>query len=83
MVQEWVINWFEKKAKKSRDEILENLNAGYLEEAYIDSMEFIELIGEVEDHFGIQFSDDDFLDEKILTISGLINKIESEMQNDR
>lgn len=80
MVQEWVIKWFEKKAKMSREDIVGNLNAGYLEEGYMDSMDFIELIGEVEDHFGIQFSDDDFMDEKILTISGLINKIESEMK---
>lgn len=83
MVQEWVIKWFEKKAKISREDILRNLNAGYLEEAYIDSMGFIELIGEIEDHFGIQFSDEDFLDEKILTISGLISKIEGEIKNER
>lgn len=80
MVQDWIIGWFEKKAKMNKESVEQSLNQGYLEAGFIDSMDFIELIGDVEEHFGIQFNDEDFADESILTISGLINRIESECE---
>lgn len=76
MIQEWVIEWFIKEAKVERQALEKNLHTGYLEAGYIDSMEFIALISDVEEKFGIQFNDEDFMDEKILTIAGLIDRIE-------
>lgn len=76
MIQEWVVEWFIKEAKVERQVLEQNLNIGYLEAGYIDSMEFIALISDVEEKFGIQFNDEDFMDEKILTIAGLIDRIE-------
>ncbi|MBI4308465.1 MAG: acyl carrier protein [Chloroflexi bacterium] len=50
---------------------MEQLKLNYFEAKLIDSLGVIELITEVEDHFGISFTDRDFQDRRFSTIGGL------------
>ena len=79
MVRDYVIQWF-----IDRTEIINNLD-GYLETNYvkegiIDSFSFIEMISVFEDKFHISFTDEDFNDERLFTIAGLIEIIEGHIK---
>lgn len=79
MVREFIYGWFAEKAGVSADEIGNEPDVNYFEQGLIDSFAFLELIGTCEEKFGMSFSDDDFQDEAIFTISGLIAIIEKSM----
>jgi len=53
-----------------------SLKENYFENGWIDSLKFIELITQIEEKFGIRFSNDEFLDRKFSTIEGLTKIIE-------
>ena len=76
MVSEFIYGWFAEKAAVSADEIEKDPDVNYFEKGLIDSFAFLELIATCEEKFGMRFSDDDFQDEAIFTISGLIAIIE-------
>ncbi len=57
----WLREWFSYRGKFKSQEIFEN----------IDSMGVIELICDVEKHFGIKFTERDFQNRKFSTIEGL------------
>lgn len=78
MVEEWIMNWFEKNGSVQREKCI--LNENYLEQGYIDSFGFIALIGECEENFSISFSDDDFSNERMFTIQGLIECIQNRIE---
>ena len=73
----WIIDWFESNTNTTRNELENNIDSNYFEKGYIDSFDFISLIGDIEDEFGIQFSNDQFEDRTFSTISGLAKIIEA------
>lgn len=81
MAEEWVLEWFEKNAKIDKEVLRNDLDKRYLDEGYIDSFSFITLISEAEEQFHIQFSDEDFESEEMLSVSGLIRVIERKCGN--
>ena len=74
-IKKFVVEWFAANTAKSKDEILQNLNADYLHYGWLDSFKFISFIAAAEKEFGIAFSNDDYRDEKFSTVEGLINVI--------
>lgn len=72
----WLINWFEKNSLTTEINMKNSLEENYFENGWIDSLKFIELITQIEEKFGIQFSNDEFQDRKFSTIDGLIKIIE-------
>ena len=77
MKREFILDWFSSHSTMSREEIEKNLAVNYLEEGLIDSFAFLEMITTCEETFGISFSDDDFSDERIFSIDGLIHILEN------
>lgn len=75
-VEEWLFKWFNEKTGVSREELFIHQNESYFEMGYLDSFEFIELIGELEKEFNITFDNDQFEDRSFSTISGLSKIIE-------
>lgn len=73
MRRDFVIEWFADNSTLSREELERDLMINYLESGAIDSFGFLELITTCEEKFGITFSDDDFSDDKIFTVAGLID----------
>lgn len=76
MKKEFVINWFAEKSTMSQEELERNLEINYFEQGLIDSFSFLELVSACEEKFGITFSDEDFENDEIFTISGLIHILE-------
>lgn len=76
MEENFVVNWFVQRGALTQEEADESMHVNYLEQGWIDSFGFLELIESCEQNFNIVFSDDDFSNEEIFTISGLIETIE-------
>jgi acyl carrier protein len=70
-VQTWIRDWFASRTKSGKLLVESSLDVDYLEAGWLTSMEIVELITEIEQHFGLQFSDDDMQDPRFVTISGL------------
>ena len=69
--REWIIDWFVKNSKLSEEEILANINENYIDIGLVDSFGFLQLLSDITEEFGIDFSDEDFNSEIFFTISGL------------
>lgn len=76
MKKDYVIDWFEEKSTMTRNELEKDLSINYFENGLIDSFAFLELIAACEEKFNIAFSDEDFSNDEIFTIEGLINVLE-------
>jgi acyl carrier protein len=70
-VQTWIHNWFRSRTKIGKEQTTSSADVDYLEAGWLTSMEVVELITEIEQQFGMQFSDDDMQDPRFVTISGL------------
>jgi len=78
-VTTWVIDWFEKNTGLDKDEIEGNIDENYLEKGWIDSFSFINFISDMETHFSIHFSNDQFQDRAFSTINGIVKIIEGKI----
>ena len=82
-VQAWLTDWFVTRAKigigKSKDApetLRETLrHTDYFDAGWLTSMEVVEFVTEIEQRFGIQFSDRDLQDPRFVTIAGLTELI--------
>jgi acyl carrier protein len=74
-VQDWLTNWFVARGKivKSAPEAL--YDTDYFEAGWLTSMEVVEFVTEIEQQFGMQFSDRDLQDPRFVTIAGLTELI--------
>jgi acyl carrier protein len=74
-LQEWLTNWFVARAKidKSASETLRDTD--YFEAGWLTSMEVVEFVTEIEQRFGMQFSERDLQDPRFVTITGLTELI--------
>ena len=73
--QEWLINWFVNNVGLSKEEISFKTKDNYLESGWIDSLKFVNFILEIEQEFGVHFSNEDFQDREFGTIDGLVRYI--------
>lgn len=78
-VKNWVIEWFVENSDQEKNIVEQNLQDDYLAKCWIDSLKFIELISEVEEHYNINFSNTDFQDRSFSTGNGLIKAIEDKI----
>jgi acyl carrier protein len=74
-LQDWLANWFMVRAKigKSAPQTLQDVD--YFEAGWLTSMEVVEFVTEIEQRFGMQFSDRDLQDPRFVTIAGLTELI--------
>lgn len=70
-VGEWVVCWFEKNTMIKKNEIVSNLQQNYFDNNLIDSFRFISFIMDIEQHFNINFSNDEFQNREFSTINGI------------
>ena len=73
-MKEELINWFCNKGLNKED-FIEKTKENYLELGFVDSLGFLELISFCEDTFSISFDDEDFENDAIFTIDGLLEVI--------
>lgn len=74
-VQTWLKEWFESRAKLARNQNDSLLDVDYFEAGWLTSMEVVEFVTEIEQHFGMQFSDEDMQDPRFVTLAGLTELI--------
>lgn len=74
-VQDWLTNWFVARAKISRSAAENVSDIDYFEAGWLTSMEVVEFVTEIEQRFGMQFSDRDLQDPRFVTIAGLAELI--------
>jgi acyl carrier protein len=73
-VQHWLTDWFVSRSKTGKPTSV-LLNVDYFEAGWLTSMEVVEFVTEVEQTFGMQFSDRDLQDPRFVTIAGLTELI--------
>ena len=72
-----IIKILEKISRKKVSDNLKKINFNYIEEGFIDSLNFIKFIFEIEDRYKIQFSQKELSSrnlKKINSLSQIINK---------
>jgi acyl carrier protein len=78
-VEEWLTDWFVARAKisigRSKDAPETLRDTDYFEAGWLSSMEVVEFVTEIEQRFGMQFSDRDLQDPRFVTIAGLAELI--------
>lgn len=76
-MEAWLTNWFMTRSKTGKDASQQSVvrNADYFAAGWLTSMEVVEFVTEIEQQFGIQFSDRDLEDQRFVTIAGLAELI--------
>ena len=74
-VQEWLTKWFVARAKIGKSAPADVGDTDYFEAGWLTSMEVVEFVTEIEQRFGMQFSDRDLQDPRFVTIAGLTELI--------
>lgn len=75
VVREWLTDWFVSRAKIGKQVRESLLNVDYFEAGWLTSMEVVEFVTDIEQRFGMQFSDRDLQDPRFVTIAGLAELI--------
>ena len=75
-IKEWLIDWFAQHSSLDVEGIKAVATANYMEQGIIDSFSFVMLISDIDDEYGITFTNDDFLNPNFMNIEGLAKIIE-------
>jgi len=70
-ISAWIIRWFVDYSPVDEEEIRSGLSENYLEKGWIDSFRFILFISQIEKHFSVSFSNDEFQNRSFATVAGL------------
>ena len=73
------MNGLQKNSDQDKNSIEQNFDEDYLAKCWIDSLKFIKLITDIEDHFSIKFSNSDFQDRSFSIGDGLAKAIEDKI----
>lgn len=77
--EDWITNWFVTRGKMKENSFADQRDAlrqtDYFEAGWLTSMEVVELVTEIEQKFGMQFSERDLQDQRFSTIAGLADII--------
>ena len=75
-IKEWLMDWFTKHSSLDADGIKSASTANYMESGMIDSFSFVMLISDIDDEYGVSFTNEDFLNPDFMNIDGLANMID-------
>ena len=78
----WLINWFEENTSESRADIEANTEANYFDSGWLDSIKFIQFLGDIEDEYEVEFDNDQFQDREFASISGLAKIIHNSAEGE-
>jgi acyl carrier protein len=69
-VSSWIVEWFSSRGKLHCG-AREALGIDYLQSGLLTSLEIVELVSEIENRFGMQFSETEMQDSRFSTIGGI------------
>lgn len=73
-IQEYILNAIQRESDLEPN--INLLEFNYIENGYIDSIGIIKFIAEMEDEFGIEFTDEEIISDEFRIIGSLIKLIE-------
>lgn len=76
-IKKWLEDWFVSNSAVAKEDLDEEKN--YVENEWIDSFQFLNLISDIETEFQISFVDEDFDKEDIMVMKGLLEIISSKL----
>ena len=71
---DWLCAWFVSR-RKFRGDAAQLPDINYFDAGLLTSLEVVEFVSEIEDRFGVQFSEQDFQDPRFVTVAGLAELI--------
>lgn len=66
----WLCDWFVSR-RKCKGDVARLATINYFDAGLLTSLEVIEFVSEIEERFGLQFSEQDFQDPRFGTVAGL------------
>ena len=81
-VKTWMIEWFVENGNIDREEVENKYDCNYIGSGMIDSFGFIKLVADIEEELGITLADDDFANDGIFVISGLVQIIQDRVEHE-
>lgn len=81
MIRDFIVKWFVENGSLSKEQIDESMDKNYLEMGIVDSFGFLRLISACEEDLGLEFMDDDFANDQIFTINGMIGIMEEKSKS--
>lgn len=78
-VSDFILTTLQKKYTIDKNIDIDTLN--YVESGYVDSLGIIQFIVEIEDEFGIVFTDEEVADPSFKIVGELINLVERKVMN--
>lgn len=72
-VREFILDRLQKEYSFKEGTDIEKIN--YVEKGYMDSLGLIQFIGELEDEFDIEFSDEEMMDDSFRVVGSLIDLV--------
>lgn len=79
-VKNVVVKWFVSHVSLKEREIYKMLHENYFEKGWVDSLGFISFVNDMEQEFGIRFSNNEFQEKAFTTITGVVKIIEEKLQ---
>ncbi len=73
-VSSWIVDWFSSRGKLHCG-AREALGIDYLQSGLLTSLEIVEFVSEIENRFGIQFSETEMQDPRFSTIGGIADLV--------
>lgn len=80
-ISKWIVDWLVSNCGANEAEVRTNLNENYFLAGYIDSFQFINMISDIEEEFGVEFDNNQFEDRSFSTVNGLSKIIEEMKKN--
>ncbi len=80
-IKNWIRIWFLNNSNATENNIEKNLNENYLETGWIDSLQFVSFISDIENEFKLRFENDEFQNKEFSNINGLAELIKEKMKS--
>lgn len=78
-IEEFIVDYLQREYTIPEDVDIKKLN--FVDQAYIDSLGMINFIVELEDNFGITFTDEEIASEEFKVVGTLTELIEKKLEN--
>jgi acyl carrier protein len=78
----WLVGWFASRGKRVGTG-QDALQIDYLQPGLLTSLEIVELVAAIEDHYAVQFSEADMQDARFSTIGGMSELIAIALNRDQ
>ncbi len=70
-IRDWLADWFLNNTSVEAADLANAAQTNYFEAGWMDSFSFIQFISDIEERFGVSFSNEEFQNREFATLGGL------------